>query len=396
MKKKYFYASLFVSVAKGLAVLTALIGIGFCVLRYYQTSVAAAAIAYQPSPQLQQALSRLKDAFLTAEQIAKSFNDGNQSTTPSVDAPRFPLVINSTDDFSQITAELSRVDQERQQLKESIVSRFETLVKSIEEKLNAYVAVLLSRSPSPSPATSESLITHASPSPSPIARQESLFSSQLATSKANERRTDLSERKEFLKALADKAENADNRLILGEAADQLDRLAKLLPKKLDASPVVQPDATSTPREEPQTEQGGELLPSERVARQLQQLRSAVRQMLLTSWILDDAFEQAVNLNLAEQEKYRAAIVAQTGIWLSATWRILIGLLAAGLASLMIVVLADLVRTQLDTATSSSAVADAINSLRGSVTHLSEPEPPVEEAVQVHKNGEKRAREDSKH
>ena len=396
MKKQYFYASLFVSLAKGLAVLTALIGIGFGVLRYYQTSVAAAAIAYQPSPQLQQALSRLKDAFLAAEQIAKSFNDGNQSTTPSVDAPRFPPVINSTDDFSQIAAELSRVDQERQQLKESIVSRFETLVKSIEEKLNAYVAVLLSRSPSPSPATSESLITHASPSPSPIARQESLFSSQLATSKANERRTNLSERKEFLKALADKAENADNRLILGEAADQLDRLAKLLPKKLDASPVVQPDATSTPREEPQAEQGGELLPSERVARQLQQLRSAVRQMLLTSWILDDAFEQAVNLNLAEQEKYRAAIVAQTGIWLSATWRILIGLLAAGLASLMIVVLADLVRTQLDTATSSSAVADAINSLRGSVTHLSEPEPPVEEAVQVHKNGEKRAREDSKH
>ena len=394
MKKQYFYASLFVSAAKGLAVLTALIGIGFCVLRYYQTSVAAAAIAYQPSPQLQQALSRLKDAFLTAEQIAKSFNDGNQSTTPGVDAPRFPPVINSTDDFSQIAGELSRVDQERQQLKESIVSRFETLVKSIEEKLNAYVAVLLSRSPSPAPG--ESLITHASPSPSPIARQESLFSSQLATSRANERRTNLSERKEFLKALANKAENADNRLILGEAADQLDRLAKLLPKKLDASPVAQPDATSTPREEPQAEQGGELLPSERVARQLQQLRGAVRQILLTSWILDDAFEQAANLNLAEQEKYRAAMVAQTSIWLSTTWRILIGLLATGLASLMIVVLADLVRTQLDTATSSSSVADAINSLRGSVTNLPAPEPPVEEAVQVHKNGEKRAREDSKH
>lgn len=394
MKKQYFYASLFVSVAKGLAVLTALIGIGFCVLHYYQTSVAAAAIAYQPSPQLQQALSRLNDAFLTAEQIAKSFNDGNQSTTPSVDAPRFPPVINSTDDFSQIAAELSRVDQERQQLKESIVSRFETLVKSIEEKLHAYAAVL--QSSSPTPATSESLITHAAPSPFPIARPESLFSSQLATSKAIERRTNLGERKEFLKALADKAENADNRMILGEAADQLDRLAKLLPKKLDASPVVQPDATSTPREEAQTEHGGELLPSERVARQLQQLRGAVRQMLLSSWILDDAFEQAVNLNLAEQEKYRAAMVAQTGIWLSAASRILIGLLAAGLASLMIVVLADLVQTQLDTATSSSSVADAVNSLRGSVTHLSAAEPPVEEAVQVHKNGEKRSREDPKH
>jgi len=393
MKRQYFYASLFVRVAKGLAVLTGLIGIGFCALRYYQASIAAGAVAYQPSPDLQQALNRLKDAFLTAEQTANSFNEGNQSTAPSVDAPHFPLVIDSTDDFKRISAELSRVDQARRQLKESIVSRFETRVKSIEEKLHAYAAVLQS-SPSPTPATGESLISNASPSPSPTAGEESLFSSQLATSEAKERRSDLNERKEFLKALAGKAENAENRVILGEAADQLDRLAKLLPEKFDASTAAQPGATSKARKEPPTEQGGKVLPSERVARQLEQLRGAVRRMLLTSWRLDDAFEQVVNANLAEQEKYRAAIVAQKAIWLAATSRIIIGLLAVGLASLVIVVFADLVQTQLDTATNSSTVADAIDSLRGSVTHLSAAEPPLEEAAQVHKNGEKRGREDS--
>jgi hypothetical protein len=52
------------------------------------------------------------------------------------------------------------------------------------------------------------------------------------------------------------------------------------------------------------------------------------------------------------------------------------LLATGLVSLLIVVFADLVRTQLDTATSTGTVADAINALRGSVAHLSESEPTI--------------------
>ena len=394
MKRRYFYASLFVRVAKGLAILTGFIGLGFCVLRYYQASIAADAVAYKPSLYLEQALNSLKDAFLTTEQVANSFDRENQSTSLSFDAPHFPQRINSTDDFSQIADELSKVDGERRQLKESIVSRFETLVKSIEEKLHAYAAILQS-SASPKPASSETIVSDASASPSPTAREESLFSSKLATSEVDQRRANLNERKEFLKALAGGAENADNRVILGEAADQLDRLAKLLPEKFDASTAVS-NVTSTSGGEPRTEKGGKVLPSERVARQLDQLRSRVRQTMLTSWILDDAFEQAVTLNSAEQEKYGAATVAQKGIWLSTTWRILIGLLATGLASLMIVVFGDLVQTQLDTATNSSTVAEVINSLRGSVTHLSTSGAALQEAAQVQKNGDKRAREDSNH
>jgi len=348
-----------------------LIGVGFCVLRYYQASITAGALGYQPSPHLQQALGRLKDAFLATQQIIESFNGGNQSTTPNVQAPRFPPLIDSNDDFARIGAELSRVDRERQQLKESIVSRFETFVKSIEEKLHAYAAVLQS-SPLPTPATAQNLISNVTPTPT--SREDPLFSSQLGTSDANERSANLKERKEFLKMLAIRAENADNRVILGEAADQLERLAKLLPEKFDASTAAQPDTAKASSKDSPAEQDGKVLPSERVARQLEQLRSGVRQTLLTSWTLDDTFERAANLNSAERNKYRAAIVAQKSIWLSATSRIVIGLLATGLVSLLIVVFADLVQTQLDTATSSSTVADAINALRGSVTHLSENEP----------------------
>jgi hypothetical protein len=311
----------------------------------------------------------LKDAFLATEQIIESFNAGNQSTAPNFQAPRFPRVIDSDDDLARIGAELSRIDRERQQLKESIVSRFETFVKSIEEKLHAYAAVLQS-SPSPTPATAQNLISNATPTPK--SREESLFLFQLGTSDANERSANLKERKEFLKVLAMRAENADNRVILGEAADQLERLAKLLPERFNASTAAQPDTATASSKEPRADGDGKVLPSERVARQLEQLRGGVRQMLLTSWSLDDALEQAVNLDSAEREKYREAILAQINIWLSAASRIVIGLLATGLVSLLIVVFGDLVQTQLDTATSSGAVADAINALRGSVAHVSDP------------------------
>jgi len=371
VKKQYFFARLFVRAAKGIALLVILIGVGFCVLWYSQARIAAGAVAYQPSPHLQQALDRLKDAFLATEQIIESFNAGNQSTAPNFQAPRFPRVIDSDDDLARIGAELSRIDRERQQLKESIVSRFETFVKSIEEKLHAYAAVLQS-SPSPTPATAQNLISNATPTPTPKSREESLFSFELGTSDANERSANLKERKEFLKVLAMRAENADNRVILGEAADQLERLAKLLPERFNASTAAQPDTATASSKEPRADGDGKVLPSERVARQLEQLRGGVRQMLLTSWSLDDALEQAVNLDSAERDKYRAAILAQINIWLSAASRIVIGLLATGLVSLLIVVFGDLVQTQLDTATSSGAVADAINALRGSVAHVSDP------------------------
>jgi hypothetical protein len=375
VKKQYFFAYLFVRAAKGLALLVILIGVGFCVLRYYQASIEAGAVAYQSSPRLQQALDRLKDAFLTTEQIIESFNAGNQSTTPNVQGPRFPLVIESDDDFPRIGAELSRVDHERQQLKESIMSRFEALVKSIEEKLHAYAAVLQS-SPSSTPAPAQNLTSNAEPAPPASGPEESLFSSQVGTSDVNERNANLKERKEFLKVLAIKAENADNRVILGEAADQLERLAKLLPEKFDASAAAQPDSTTASSKNPRAEQAGKVLLSERVARQLEQLRGGVRQMLLTSWTLDDAFEQAAKLDSAERDKYRAAILAQKSIWLSAASRIVVGLLATVLVSLLIVVFADLVQAQLDTATSGGIMADAILALRGLAKPASQSEPTI--------------------
>jgi hypothetical protein len=362
VKKKYFFGYLFARVAKGLAVVVILIGVAFCLLQYSQANTAADSVAYQPSPYLQRALGKLKDAFSATEHIVSAFNTGNQSTIPKVQVPRFPAVSDSNPDFARIGDELSRVDQERQQFKQSIVSRFETSVKSIEEKLHAYAAGL--ESLPPTPAIAPTPVSAATPSLFPTARQESLFSSKLSTDEASKRSANLTQRKEFLETIGAKAENADNRAILAEAADELDLLSKLLPEDSETSAPAQLESPSTPSKEPRAEQGRKVFLSERVAGQLEQLRGEVRQMLLTSWSLDDAFERAADLNSVERDKCRVATLARKGIWLSAVTRIGAGFVAAVLVSFLILVSADLVQTLLDTATNTAVMADAVLAVRG--------------------------------
>jgi hypothetical protein len=368
VNKRHFFGSLFVRAAKRLALLVLLAGIGFAALQYIQARIAAGSAAYQPSPPLQQALGKLKDALSSTEHIVSSFNAANQSTTPTVQPFRFPSIIRSNEDFAQVDAELARVEQERQQLKQSVVSRFEGSVANIEEKLRSYAAQLHS-------AQSPTVVTHPGPaltpvpSPSPTLARESLFSSKLGPNDANERIATLTQRKEFLEGLGAKAQNADNRAKVAEATDQLDALGKLLPEKLESSVAARGAGSRKAPAEP----GRKLLLSERVAGELQQLRGDVRQMLLTPWALDDTLEQAIELNSIEREKCRVATLAQKGIWLSATSRILIELLAAVFAALLILVCADLVKSLLNMAVDTDVVADAIRAIRGMPTSASQRE-----------------------
>jgi hypothetical protein len=372
MKEPYFFGYLFVRAAKGLALLVLLIGSGFCLLQYSQANTAASAVAYQPSVSLQRSLARLKDAFSVTEHTVSSFNTDNQLTTPSVQEPRFPTVINSNADFVHVNDALSRIDQDRQQLKQSIVSRFESSVKSIEEKLRAYAAGLGSL-PLPTPAAVPSPVSVATPLPFLSQQQESLFSPKLDTDEINKRSAKLTRRKELLKVLETKAENPENRAKISEAVNQLTLLSKLLPEKFETSVAAPSQPTPTLSDEPGTEQSRTVSLSERTAAQLQQLRGEVRQILLTSWTLDDSFEQATEISATARDKCRVSTLAQKGIWLSAVSRILIGLLAAILGSFLMLVCSDVVQTLLTTVANTSVVADAVNALRGSVAPSSERE-----------------------
>jgi hypothetical protein len=364
VKKQYLFGYFFARGAKIFALLVMAAGIGFCLLQYTQAKTSTAVAAYQSSLNLQQTLRKLQEAVSATAELVDSFNKDNETKGPAVEPPAFPAVIESNEDFERVGAELLRINQDRQDLKQSVVNRFESLVASIEEKLRTYAASLDSSQTTGTPA--------AAPSPAiatvlavPSRQQNTfLFSTRLAADDIKHRRASLAQRKEFLKFLESKAENAENRATLNEAANQMDQLSKLLPEKIEtpAAPQLTP---ALPTNGPAAEEGRTVSLSERVAGQLEQLRSEVRQALLTSWKLDDAFDQANELTSVEREKCRVAALAQQGIWLSAGSKMLPGLFVAALLSFLVLVFADLVRTLLDTAANTRTVADAVNALRGS-------------------------------
>jgi hypothetical protein len=356
MKKQYFFGYLFARSAKELALLVLAIGAGFCFLQYSQANTSASASAYQPSTPLHRALTSLTETFSSTTQTVAAFNAGHQVTTPKVELPQFPSVIRSNTDFAAVEEMLLKVDEARGALKQSVVARFEELTKRIEAKLRAYAASVGGNA---TPAGNASVVATAAATPSdkPASFEGLLFSPRLSSIELSKRSADLSARKEFLKVLETKAENPENRVNLTEAVAQLDSLSRLLPPTVDVAD--QRQSTSS------DDQNRTVLPSERVAAQLEQLRAEVRQMCLTSWSLDENLDQATDLNSIEREKCRVAALANKGIWLSAAARILVALLVAVMSSFVILVAADLVKTFLDTASHTGVVADAINAMRGS-------------------------------
>jgi len=305
----------------------------------------------------------LKDAFSRTAQIINAFDADNRLGTPEIQVPRFPPVIDSSADFERVGEMLVKIDQQRQEMKQSVVSRFDDATKAIEAKLRAYAATL-HPPPAATPTAAPTVVVSVNPYSGSGKPQDSLFSPKLSADEVSKRTANLNSRKEFLLGLASKAENPTNRATLNDAAAQLDDLSKLLPDKGASIPAEGP--SPSPSAEVGPDEGRKILPSEQTAGELEQLRAEIRQTMLTSWTVDEAFEQAADLTSVEREKCRVAVLAQQGIWLSVVSKILPALLAAVLVSFLIVVCADLVKTLLDTASHTGVLADAINALRGSV------------------------------
>jgi hypothetical protein len=354
--KKYFFGYLFVRIAKLLAILIVMAGLGFALLKYSQASVASASRAYQASDSLRRAVENLENVFSRTQQLVSSFNELNKSSTPRVNRPRFPAVLNSNSDFDRLDRALSSVDQERQHLKQSIVNRFETLTNDIEEKLRRHAAAL---QPTPSPARVISPPQSPTPPPAPAAvpDQISLFSSNITSEELAARNSQLTNGREFLKILETRAENTENKSRLAESAAQLDTLSKLLLLPQKEEPKWVPAAPLVPSEpEPQVGQVHQAVSAEKVAEQVQQLRESVKGAVTTSWALDDAFEEVFSLAKTEKQRCRAASLEQEGIWLTATGQIFTDVVAAVLVSFLILVFADLTQTLLDTATNTGVIA----------------------------------------
>lgn len=356
--KKYFFGYLFVRIAKLLAIIAVIAGVGFALLEYSQASVASASRAYQPSDVLRLDLDHLKHVLSKTQELVSSFNRSNKSSSPQVTRAGFPAVVGSNRGFDRLDTALSSLDQERRQLKQSIVNRFDTLTSEIQQKLRSHAAAL---QPTPPPVPPP--LPPASQTPAPqttvVHQQTSVFSRGISSAEIDARRSKLIDSREFLKVLENKAENPENKSKLAESADQLDALARFLvsPEREEPTPVMQSQSVPSAAL-PQAEQVHRVVTAETIADQLERLRETVRNALTNSWALDDAFDEAVSVAKTEKQLCHVASLEQERIWLSAAGQIGTSLLAAVLLAFLILVFADLTQTLLDTATNTGMIAGA--------------------------------------
>lgn len=355
--KKYFFGYLFVRIAKILATIVVVAGVSFVILRYSQASVASASRAYQPSELLRRKVNDLKNVLSKTQELVSSFNGSNKSSTPRLSRVYFPAVFNSNSDFDRLGRALSTVDQESQQLKQSVVTRFETLTNEIEQKLRSHAAAL-QPTPPPVRVASPPPSSPSPPSPAVVSQQDSLFSRNISPEELAARKSQLVDSREFLKVLETNAENADNKSKLAESAAQLDVLGKLLllPHQEEATAAPQPQSVPL-QAEPQVGQAHRVVTAEKVADQMQQLRATVNRAITSSWALDDALTEVISVEDTEKQRCRVASLEQEGIWLTAAGQIGSGLIAAVLVGFLILVFADLTKTLLDTATHTGVIAE---------------------------------------
>lgn len=355
--KKYFFGYLFVRIAKILAVIIVLIGVAYGIFQCAQGAMAAESVRYKPDPILRQQLEKLLARSSEAQQLVFQFTDAKSE----VNVGRLPSEISSMSDFKRVGNLMKAVDRERQVLKQSVVERFERLVDEIQKKLLAHAASLspaqraLPSTPSPTP------MVKVTPVPEPTTSEtKTLFSDQLNQVDIETRLSDLESNAQFLKTLITMAENPENRAKLSESVKRLDELKNLL-RLRPAAPTEMPQQEEPPQYSPPNPQVAaseprKVLNAEKVAEQLGHLRNSVRRAVLSQWALDDALDQTQSLLTLEQEKCGSATLAVGRIWLGVFGLIAAGAIASVFIAFLILVMADLTQTLLDTATNTGVIA----------------------------------------
>ena len=353
--KKYFFGYLFVRIAKLLAVLTVLAGVGYALFRLEQASIAAQSASYQPSLPLAQSLARLTDTLADSRQLVNVFCEQNGGAAPTIQPVNFSGSVHDNESFTRLSNELRQADQARHQLKEALVTRFESLVAGIESKLRAHAAEIAPVTPPPVGTAGAAPVSSPRPTPVPQNETETLYTGQMTSYDIQQKTSVLDRGKELLKVLESAAEDPGNRKSLTDSVSQLDALSHLLPAKIEAPAVADQPAQidrSSPMPAPRRE-----LNAEKVAEQLARLRGSVRQTMLTAWTVDNVYAQADTLAAEEGGRCRLATLAVKGIWLAAFGQLGLALLVAIFVAFLVLVLADFMQTLLDTATNTGIMAD---------------------------------------
>ena len=170
----------------------------------------------------------------------------------------------------------------------------------------------------------------------------------------------MNESRDFLSSLQAITENPENGQILGRALTEIKRLERLLPSRLEPPPVTRKTAEKEEIRDPAAQ-----FDAARVADQLQYVRQLVRLAVLSDWAIDSALESAESTLSSENKKFIESDRLLKRMWLTVCGHIIIVLLSAAISAFLVLVLADVTQTFLDTAVHTSIMASAFQNREAS-------------------------------
>lgn len=320
----------------------------FAFVLYAQSSMRVETVRYQPSDELQRHLAELNDKYLLTLRLLSSLRLP-KSAVDSV-LPKFPQSIRSERDFQRLREDLGQFSEQRTAIKQAVVQNLENSVQQIETKLRRHVESIQAKTdktpatPTPGPAVT--------PATTPSSEPATLYSKDVDQSEIKARVSTIKKSKEFLEGVTADSQNPENIRLLADAMAELDNLQALI---ISVMPVATEEATAPPTPSPQ--QSMKVLNAEKVAERLSQLLASVRGAVLSSWTLDEALEQTVRIVDVEADRRRVSDLQVGGIWLSASAQIALVVLGSVVSAFLVLVMADLTQSLLDTAKNTRVIAD---------------------------------------
>jgi hypothetical protein len=343
----YPFGYLFVRLAKILAVVLFVAGLLAAALRYVQGSLDARARRYAQNKTLEADLSHLDREYERLQTImARSLH----RIVAPLEARAVATAPRTTAEFAALGKRLTEISHTRDEVKDSLIATFESAIESIEQKLQAHAAEL----------RGEEAKKEASAGGSPDEKKalntpETVFA-DLGGNELIKRSDALGRSRDFIVKLRGSVEKPENAALLITALQELEDLGRLLPSSLEIAPT--PATPDEPKDEAKPKGPPPQLAAERVANQLRQVRALVRASVLNDWSIDQTLARVTAESEAERQRCADSEQALQRLWLETWIWVCAILLGATLAAFLVLVMADLVRSFLDSAAHNAKIAAA--------------------------------------
>lgn len=266
---------------------------GLCVASWFfsQRQPVINATQYRASTMLMDRISQLNANYTNTQRLVIQFKGTGQfppEFSQAANKPQFLPRYSESKDFAQLRGELGKASSGKEAMKQYVMNRFETLVSEIQRKLLAHAASL-APAPTPTPTPKETPAPTPAATPPPVSEYRELWNDRMNKSESESRKDSLDDAKHYLDGLLSSAENPENKKTLEDSVAEVEALAKLLPTFFDWRPAFKPEPTLTFSEKPEPVQ------AEKVAKRLGEIRNTVRRAIISSWVLDDSFDQVAQL-----------------------------------------------------------------------------------------------------